>query len=101
MRLVIHHLYVAPEVRRHGTGRALLEHALDRGRARGAPVAWLETSNLNHPGIQAYRRFGFDVCGLDTSLYVGTPAEGEFALFLWRPLPTTAPARSSAQRRGT
>jgi ribosomal protein S18 acetylase RimI-like enzyme len=50
-------------------------------------VAWLETSNVNLPAVRAYERLGFRLCGLDTSLYEGTPAEGEVALFLCRLLP--------------
>ena len=46
----------------------------------------METSNLNLPGVRAYERLGFQVCGLDTSLYDGTPSEGEVALFLSRSL---------------
>jgi hypothetical protein len=29
---------------------------------------------------------GFRLCGLDVTLYDGTPAEGEFALFFSRPV---------------
>ena len=44
------------------------------------------TTNLNLPGVQAYERLGFHLCGLDTSLYDATPSEGEVALFLCRSL---------------
>jgi ribosomal protein S18 acetylase RimI-like enzyme len=85
-RLVVWHFYVAPYVRRKGIGRRLLNRALEDGTNRGALVAWLETSNFNYPGIQAYRALGFELCGLDTTLYSGTSSEGEFALFLARRL---------------
>lgn len=85
-RLVIWHFYVAPTHRRKGFGRRLLERALEHGREQGARLAWLETTNLNYPGVQAYRRLGFELCGLDSTLYRGTGAEGEIALFLARPL---------------
>jgi len=81
-RTVIWHFYVSPEYRRRGLGRRLLDVALSDGVSRGAVSAWLETSNLNVPGIDAYRRFGFELCGVDVSLYEGTEAEGEVALFL-------------------
>jgi ribosomal protein S18 acetylase RimI-like enzyme len=83
-RLVVWHFYVSPTHRRKGLGRRLLERALVYGREQGASVAWLETSNLNYPGVQAYLRLGFQPCGLDLTLYEGTGAEGEIALFLAR-----------------
>jgi ribosomal protein S18 acetylase RimI-like enzyme len=85
-RLTIRHLYVDPSRRRRGIGRRLLERALQEGEARGADTIWLETTSLNYPGVQAYRRLGFELCGLDTTLYRGTPSEGETALFLVRSL---------------
>jgi ribosomal protein S18 acetylase RimI-like enzyme len=85
-RLVIRHLYVAPTLRGRGIGRTLFERALREAEARGAGTIWLETTSLNYPGIQAYRRWGFELCGLDTTLYCGTPSDGETALFLARSL---------------
>ena len=46
---------------------------------------WLETSNLAYPAIQFYRGVGFELCGLDASLYEGEQA-GETALYFMRPL---------------
>jgi ribosomal protein S18 acetylase RimI-like enzyme len=83
-RLVIWHFYVDPAWRRRGIGRALIEKALDEGAACGATTAWLETSSLNYPGVQVYERLGFELCGLDTTLYRGTRSDGETALFLAR-----------------
>jgi ribosomal protein S18 acetylase RimI-like enzyme len=83
---VVAHLYVAPHQRRRGLGRALLDHALADGAARGAEIAWLEASNVNHPAITAYRRLGFYLCGLDATLYAGTPGHDEIALFFACPL---------------
>jgi ribosomal protein S18 acetylase RimI-like enzyme len=85
-RAKVWHLYVNPEHRRRGIARRLLETALAAAREAGARTAWLETSNLNVPGVRAYERLGFRLCGLDTSLYDGTPAEREVALFLCRSL---------------
>ena len=85
-RMVIWHLYVSPGHRRRGIGRRLVETALAAAREAGALSAWLETSNVNVPGVRAYERLGFRLCGLDTSLYDGTPAAGEVALFLSRAL---------------
>jgi ribosomal protein S18 acetylase RimI-like enzyme len=85
-RAIVRHLYVSPGHRRRGIGRRLLEKALAAAREAGARTVWLETSNLNLPAVRAYERLGFRLCGLDTSLYDGTAAEGEVALFLCRPL---------------
>jgi hypothetical protein len=54
------------------------------GQALGARHLWLETSNLNHPGVAAYRALGFSLTGMDMTLYDGTPAQGEVALFFSR-----------------
>jgi ribosomal protein S18 acetylase RimI-like enzyme len=85
-RVIVWHFYVDPTRRGRGIGRRLLDVALDEAQRAGARTAWVETSNLNVPGVRAYERLGFHLCGLDTTLYVGTPAEGEAALFLCRAL---------------
>jgi ribosomal protein S18 acetylase RimI-like enzyme len=78
--------YVDRPYRGNGIGRALMEHALQHGRERGAVTAWLETSNLNAPGVAVYRKLGFRICGFDLSLYRSTRSEDQFALFLERRL---------------
>jgi ribosomal protein S18 acetylase RimI-like enzyme len=83
-RLVVWHFYVDRQHRKRGLGRLLIEHAIDCGRHAGATNVWVETSNLNYPGVLAYRRLGFEVCGFDSTLYENTPSEGEFAVFLGR-----------------
>jgi ribosomal protein S18 acetylase RimI-like enzyme len=85
-RVSIWHLYVDLRHRRKGIARRLLDAGLGAAREAGAQTAWVETSNLNLPGIRAYERLGFELCGFDISLYDGTAAEGEIALFLRRPL---------------
>jgi ribosomal protein S18 acetylase RimI-like enzyme len=85
-RAVVWHFYVSPTHRRRGIGRRLLDAAIADGVERGAASIWLETTSLNVPGVTAYRRLGFQICGLDVSLYEGTAAEGEVALFLRRQL---------------
>ena len=84
-RLTIEDIEVAPGHRGRGIGRALMEHADGFARERGAEHLWLEVSTVNAPAVHAYRRMGFDFCGLDTTLYAGTPAAGERALFMSRP----------------
>ena len=85
-RLTCWHLYVDAPARGQGVGRALVERILSLGRDLGARHLWLETSNLNAPGVAAYEALGFKFTGVDLTLYDGTPAEGEIALFFSRPI---------------
>jgi hypothetical protein len=62
----------------------LLSQVNEHAKAVGARNIWLETSSLNVPGALAYWRLGFQLAGLDLTLYDATPAEGEVALFFSR-----------------
>jgi len=81
-RLVLWHLYVSPARRRSGIGRALLERAEAHGRSLRAKTVWLETSNVNVPGIAAYERLGYSLCGADVTLYDDLPYANERAIYL-------------------
>ncbi|MEU6523493.1 GNAT family N-acetyltransferase [Streptomyces sp. NPDC046924] len=81
-RLTVEDIEIAPEHRGRGVGRALMGLAVEFARERGARHLWLEVTNINAPAIHAYRRMGFAFCGLDTTLYDGTPSEGEQALYM-------------------
>jgi ribosomal protein S18 acetylase RimI-like enzyme len=81
-RLVLWHLYVAPQRRREGIGRALLERVEAYGKKLGARRVWLETSNVNVPGIAAYERLGYELCGVDTTEYDTLAYEAEAAVYL-------------------
>jgi ribosomal protein S18 acetylase RimI-like enzyme len=83
-RLVLWHLYVDRAARGKGVARRLIEAIQAQAERAGALHIWLETSNLNVPGVKAYAQLGFHVSGLDSTLYDGTSAQGEFALFLSR-----------------
>jgi GNAT superfamily N-acetyltransferase len=83
--LILWHFYIAPEWRRRGVGRALVERAEDYGREVGATHAWLETSNVNVPGFAAYARLGYTLCGADT-LFYGPYMPGEAAIYLAKTL---------------
>jgi len=85
-RLVLWHLYVSPAKRGHGVARALLQNVEAHARTLEARHIWLETSSLNIPGVAAYRALGFSLSGVDLTLYDGTPAEGEVALFFSKPV---------------
>jgi ribosomal protein S18 acetylase RimI-like enzyme len=80
-RLVLWFFYVQPEWRRRGVGRALLERAEQYGRSCGATHVWLETSNVNVPGVAAYERLGYSLCGADR-LFYGSYMTGEMAIYL-------------------
>jgi ribosomal protein S18 acetylase RimI-like enzyme len=84
-RLVLWFLYIAPEFRRQGVGRALLEQVEAYGRELRASHVWLETSNVNVPGVRAYERLGYALCGADARYY-GAYMPGETALYLAKPL---------------
>jgi ribosomal protein S18 acetylase RimI-like enzyme len=84
-RLVLWFLYIAPAFRRRGVGRALLAEVEQHGHNVGATQVWLETSNVNLPGVRAYQRLGYALCGVD-SLYYGSYMPGESALYLAKSL---------------
>lgn len=94
-RLIITDIEISPLYRRQGIGRNLIRFAEALGSARW-PVrhVWLEVSNVNYPAIQSYLKMGFEIAGLDVSLYVGTQAEGEFAIFMWKDVSGSAEAVS-------
>jgi ribosomal protein S18 acetylase RimI-like enzyme len=86
-RTELWHLYVDAARRGEGIGRMLIEAVVAAARAAGMRCIWLETSTVAYPAIQFYRRMGFHLCGLDTSLYDPTGAGGgETALYFALPL---------------
>ncbi|KAE8141296.1 hypothetical protein BDV38DRAFT_279199 [Aspergillus pseudotamarii] len=90
-RLIITDIGINPLYRRQGIGGNLIRLAESLGSARWlVRHVWLEVSNVNYPAIQSYLKMGFKIAGLDISLYVGTPAEGEFAIFMWKEVPGSA-----------
>jgi GNAT superfamily N-acetyltransferase len=60
-------LYVADEARGTGVGRALIEAAFERARARGCKRIQLDVADDNTRAIDVYRAAGFGVDG-DTRL---------------------------------
>ena len=87
-RLVLWHIYVNRPYRGQGLGHRLLEPVYARARRQKALCLWLETSNLNAPGIAWYERQGFRLGGLDTTLYSGTEAAEEVGLYFVKTLQT-------------
>jgi len=84
-RLVLWFLYIAPAWRRRGLGRQLLARVEAHGRQVGASHVWLETSDVNVPGVAAYERLGYALCGADR-LYYGSYMPGEAAIYLAKAL---------------
>ena len=62
--LQIHGLAVDPDFRQAGIGQALLEHAIDEARRRGASKVWLFVLEPNAAARALYLRCGFAVVGM-------------------------------------
>ncbi|MBZ4401079.1 ribosomal protein S18-alanine N-acetyltransferase [Myxococcus sp. MISCRS1] len=69
----------APQHRRRGVARAVMEEVLERGRARRCSLATLEVRKSNEPAIQLYRAFGFRPVGIRPNYYAD---EGEDAVVM-------------------
>lgn len=68
-QVVLTGLFVLPEAKGKGIGRALVEAAIDYAKAKSARCLIVETQNINYPAIQFYRKMKFEFCGFDTALY--------------------------------
>lgn len=65
-------LFVREEARRHGLGRALVGHSVERARERGCGRIELDTTEDNHAAIQLYESFGFSSASKGSrSLFLG------------------------------
>ena len=72
---------VAPEHRRRGYGRALLEEIIGRGRGVGGSLIVLEVREGNEPARSFYAKMGFQVAGRRRKYYVDT-GEDAFVMVL-------------------
>ena len=70
---------VAPEARRHGVARAILDQVEARGREQGARVSMLEVRRGNAPAIALYRSLGYREVGVRPRYYA---EDGEDALVM-------------------
>lgn len=77
--LHILNLATAPEHRRKGVARALLEATLDSGRRYRCAMATLEVRRSNEAAIALYRSFAFRAVGIRPNYYVD---EGEDAIVM-------------------
>jgi ribosomal-protein-alanine N-acetyltransferase len=81
--LQVNDIAVAPEMRRRGLGRQLLDDVLAVARERGAAFATLEVRPSNAAARALYAARGFVEVGRRPGYY---PESGEDALLLERPL---------------
>lgn len=72
-------LAVAPELRRRGVGRALLQAALGGLAERGAGEVFLEVRDSNLAARELYQREGFQVVGVRRGYY-RSPSEDALVL---------------------
>ena len=70
---------VAPEARRQGVARAILDRVEAQGREQGARVAMLEVRRGNQPAIALYRSLGYREVGVRPRYYA---EDGEDALVM-------------------
>lgn len=66
-------LYVVPEHRRRGVGKALMEYAQTWARARGDKQIGLQVFSSNTPALNLYNKLGFQT----QSLWMIKPLENE------------------------
>ncbi len=67
-------LAVAPEMRRRGVARALVQKGLDESRNRGSERVFLEVQADNAPALMLYRGLGFVDAGRRSGYYGAGPA---------------------------
>ena len=78
-------LAVAPQSRRQGLGRALVQDFLETARARGAKTAFLEVAAPNQAALALYLAMGFTQTGRRRGYY-SAPGGAQDALILGCPL---------------
>ncbi len=61
--------HVAGSCRGQGIGRQMMEWAAEKSRSAGMRTIVCETQNQNASAIQAYRKLGFQLEGIDISYY--------------------------------
>lgn len=85
--LWIWEFHIAEMLRRQGMGRKLMEAVVALARREEARVVGLETQNTNAPAIRFYRATGFEMEGIDLSLYTNHDmTDFEVAIYMKRKL---------------
>ena len=62
-------MYVAPQHREHGVGRALMEAALSRARELGLRKVTLAVNSANQAAVRLYESCGFEQYGLEKEAF--------------------------------
>lgn len=85
-------MYVAPQARRIGAGRALLAAAVEYANAReGTLLLTLTATEGNTPAIELYTRGGFECVGVEP-MAIHTAAGYKAKVHMWLPLQRNASA---------
>jgi ribosomal-protein-alanine N-acetyltransferase len=76
-------LAVHPAQRRRGIARSLLTAALEKARAQGAAVVWLEVRPSNGAALALYHSFGFKEIGIRPGYYTDNGEDALIYVFSW------------------
>jgi ribosomal protein S18 acetylase RimI-like enzyme len=71
----LYQMWVAPDRRGQGVGRALLDMAVQWARTVGAHAVRLDVTVSNSPAVQLYEQAGFRPVGTPNSLRPGSPLQ--------------------------
>ncbi|WP_018757216.1 GNAT family N-acetyltransferase [Paenibacillus terrigena] len=82
--LMLWHLHVHEDHRRQKYGHMLLNRVIELAQENGFRAITLETQNTNVPAIQFYKQCGFEIEGIDLSMYDLGEGNEEVALFMRR-----------------
>jgi GNAT superfamily N-acetyltransferase len=83
----VHEFHVLNAYRGQGIGQQLMTALTEKATSVQARTMLCETQNTNIPAIRFYRRMGFKIEAIDTSLYTNTDyPDAEIALFMKRRL---------------
>lgn len=92
-------LTVAPDFRRQGWARVLLDALALWARECGAEAIWLEVRAGNARALEVYRRHGFVCVGRRKNYYPAGLDRHEDAILMTLPLAAAAPAAQAAPHR--
>lgn len=67
--LWIENIIISEEHRGNGVGKVLMENLMSLAKQKKIRIVGLETQSTNYPAIQFYIKNGFEIDGIDFSLY--------------------------------